>query len=54
MSDYGQINGRDIDNHITGHYGEDQFKDCDDDAVDCLCDETPCIDHDCKCTMCHN
>lgn len=24
---YGQINSRDLDNYITGHYGEDQFKD---------------------------
>ena len=26
MSDYNKIDGRDLDNYITGHYGEDQFK----------------------------
>lgn len=25
MSDYNRINAADLDNHITGHYGEDQF-----------------------------
>jgi hypothetical protein len=27
MGYYGEINSRDLDNYITGHYGEDQFRD---------------------------
>ena len=26
MSDYNQIDGRELDRHITGNYGEDQFE----------------------------
>ena len=26
MSDYNQINAAELDRHITGNYGEDQFK----------------------------
>ena len=30
------INSRDLDNYITGHYGEDQFRECaDDDSILC-------------------
>jgi len=27
MSDYGRIDAAELDNYITGHYGEDQFRD---------------------------
>jgi hypothetical protein len=31
MSDFGRLDPVELDNHITGHYGEDQFKDDDPD-----------------------
>lgn len=52
---YGEINSRDLDNYITGHYGEDQFRDdepeeeaVEDDSI-CLngngCDVPNCPEH---------
>jgi hypothetical protein len=34
MSDYGRINPTELDNWITGHYGEDQIQEDEDDPSD--------------------
>jgi hypothetical protein len=49
------INARDLDNYITGHWGEDQFRDdypeediCPPDDSECLnqnCDQPACPEH---------
>ena len=40
MSDFGRINGPDVDRYITGNYGEDQLRGDEDDADECdECDE---------------
>jgi hypothetical protein len=51
MSDYGRINGAELDRHITGNYGEDQFKngpgDCQDECDEI--DECPYLWHKADC-----
>jgi len=54
MSDFNRIDGAALDRYITGNYGEDQFRNCDNwcefmrggDECSLICSEPDCICHE--------
>jgi len=45
------LNSRDLDNYITGHYGEDQFRD-DEPEVEEIEDDSLCLNENCDQPSC--